>query len=205
MKIHTIPLNIGDLMADTAHMNAAEFGAYMRLIMHHYRMGVDGIPADEQKLIRMSGCSRQQWYSVRDIVLECFEEKDGKLYNNSVGLMLLSFQKKAKLNKANYLKRKQSGQNSDPIQPTNTIYNIQDTNNNKGKSPDPGSYAFDGEVIKLREKDFQAWMQSADIDEDQMYEWLANRDMYLETLDAKTRKKWFYTTSIQLRKEFRGG
>lgn len=72
-KIHTVPIHIGDFITDTMHLTAAEFGAYMRLIFVHYRLGKDGIPDDDIQLRRITGLDPKTWKSSRETILGFFD------------------------------------------------------------------------------------------------------------------------------------
>ncbi len=42
--LHTLPLHVGDLVKETAHLTHDQFGVYMRLLLVHFQLGTDGIP-----------------------------------------------------------------------------------------------------------------------------------------------------------------
>lgn len=73
MKVYTIPIHINDFLSDTQHLTPAEMGAYWRLILHHYRIGSNGLPPDQHKIRRLAGCSAQLWGKIGDNVLAMFE------------------------------------------------------------------------------------------------------------------------------------
>ena len=52
-KLHTMPLYVEDLLSDAAvdQMDAATFGAYMRLLCYAWKEG--GIPDDQERLRNM--------------------------------------------------------------------------------------------------------------------------------------------------------
>ena len=75
-----IPFHPGDYLADTAHLSAAEHGAYLLLILNYWQRG-EPLPADERKLkgiVRMTGVD---WDAARENVLEFFELRDGLLHH----------------------------------------------------------------------------------------------------------------------------
>jgi uncharacterized protein YdaU (DUF1376 family) len=51
-----MPLYVADYLADTAHLSAAESGAYLHLIMHYWLKG--GLPNDHQQLAKISRMSQ---------------------------------------------------------------------------------------------------------------------------------------------------
>lgn len=67
-----MPLNIDDYLADTAHLSAAENGAYMLLIMRYWKDG--GLPADERMIMRYSKLTADQWSESRDVLAAFFED-----------------------------------------------------------------------------------------------------------------------------------
>lgn len=50
-----MPLYVADYLADTAHLSAAESGAYLHLIMHYWIKG--GLPNDHQQLAKIARMS----------------------------------------------------------------------------------------------------------------------------------------------------
>lgn len=54
-----MPLWIDDYLSDTTHLNAAEHGAYLLLIMQYWRDG--GLPDNEEKLRKIARMSVRQW------------------------------------------------------------------------------------------------------------------------------------------------
>lgn len=71
-RIKVIPLSKGDLIQSTYHMDAAEFGAYVRLLLVHYD-NPDGLPDDDRLLARWAGCTAKVWKRVRPVVIEKFQ------------------------------------------------------------------------------------------------------------------------------------
>ena len=59
-----MPVATDALIADTAHMSAAEFGAYMRILIAMWRNG-GWLPDDEQALRRIAGVTGKHWRSIR--------------------------------------------------------------------------------------------------------------------------------------------
>src|SRR5580765_4761774 len=66
-----MPLYVGDYMADTAHLTAAESGAYLHLIMHYWMKG--GLPTDDRMLARIARLSPEEWEQSRDIIRGFFQ------------------------------------------------------------------------------------------------------------------------------------
>lgn len=67
-----MPLNIGDYRKDTAHLGAAEHGAYLLLIMHYWQTG--GLPDDDRQLARISCMSDREWKKARPLVAGFFRD-----------------------------------------------------------------------------------------------------------------------------------
>ena len=66
-----MPLYIGDYLADTAHLNAAEHGAYLLLIMHYWQKG--SLPDDDCKLASIARAFPEQWSSMKATISEFFD------------------------------------------------------------------------------------------------------------------------------------
>jgi uncharacterized protein YdaU (DUF1376 family) len=70
MKRPWMPLYVGDYLADTAHLSAAESGAYLHLIMHYWVNGA--LPQDDAQLRRISRMTLRQWSQSRDLLRSKF-------------------------------------------------------------------------------------------------------------------------------------
>lgn len=66
-----MPLYIADYLADTAHLSAAEHGAYLLLIMHYFRNGE--LPKDDKKLQRISRMTAREWEASRETIAAFFD------------------------------------------------------------------------------------------------------------------------------------
>jgi uncharacterized protein YdaU (DUF1376 family) len=81
-----MPLWIGDYLADTMHLTAAQHGAYLLLLMAHWRRR-DGLPNDPDFLRQTARCTEAEWnenpnkagLSIAQAMLTFFEVRDGKL------------------------------------------------------------------------------------------------------------------------------
>lgn len=78
-KAHSFQLHIGDIIKDTYHLPPEVFGAYMRLLMAHYSMGEDGIPADPKTLARIAGVSPHLWGRLEKVLKPFFKEFESKV------------------------------------------------------------------------------------------------------------------------------
>src|SRR5882672_10982170 len=66
-----MPLYIADYLRDTRHLNAAEHGAYLLLIMQYWTAGT--LPNDDQRLARITCTSEAEWKKIRPIIEPFFE------------------------------------------------------------------------------------------------------------------------------------
>lgn len=71
-----MPLFVADYLADTAHLTAAEHGAYLMLVMNYWQRGKP-LPADDRKLARIARMSDAEWMDSRDTLAEFFIEAEG--------------------------------------------------------------------------------------------------------------------------------
>lgn len=73
-----MPLYIGDYLSDTMHLNGAEHGAYLLLLMHHWRNGP--LPDDDKSLAAIARTDTAAWVEVGPVVRAFFNpDADGKL------------------------------------------------------------------------------------------------------------------------------
>lgn len=78
---HWMPLYVGDYLSDTAHLNTAQHGAYLLLLMHQWRTG--SVPSDETQQARIARCGVKEWRRLAPDVLAMFEPSEGgNLINN---------------------------------------------------------------------------------------------------------------------------
>lgn len=73
-----MPLNIGDYLADTMHLRAAEHGAYLLLLMHYWRNGP--LPDDDAKLSGIARMTRDEWSEISATIREFFHLENGQLH-----------------------------------------------------------------------------------------------------------------------------
>jgi uncharacterized protein YdaU (DUF1376 family) len=74
MKYQWMPLFNGDLLANTLHLSAQEFGAYMLLIIHAWEFHAKVKVADAQRIARVGN---RHWAKVRATLAPFFEPPDG--------------------------------------------------------------------------------------------------------------------------------
>lgn len=63
----------GDYRRDTAHLNAAQHGAYLLLIMHYWSN--DGLPDDDKQLARIACMTLVQFKKNKHVLQKFFQEK----------------------------------------------------------------------------------------------------------------------------------
>jgi uncharacterized protein YdaU (DUF1376 family) len=66
-----MPLYVADYLADTGHLDCAEHGAYIMLIMHYWQTG--GLPNDDRKLASIARAMPEQWLSMKPTIAEFFD------------------------------------------------------------------------------------------------------------------------------------
>jgi len=119
-RVHTIPLHLGDLQQSTAHMSAAEFGAYFRLLVCHYNVGEEGLPDSDSALARMAGVTPREWKLLAPIVMRKFEKKSGFRVHKRVLKTLETISAKSEVAKANRLKRQHTASTDVPTESVRT-------------------------------------------------------------------------------------
>lgn len=67
-----MPLHVADYLRDTGHLNVAEHGAYLLLIMRYWQDG--GLPPDEKLIMRYAHLTAEQWSESRDVLVALFDE-----------------------------------------------------------------------------------------------------------------------------------
>jgi uncharacterized protein YdaU (DUF1376 family) len=105
MKIHTIQLNIGDLIGGTNSMDAAEFGAYMHLVICCYQDKAHEIPKEDSRLALMARCTPKLWARVKEKVIHKFIPTENGWTHERVQKDATKYKLKSAVNKANALKR----------------------------------------------------------------------------------------------------
>lgn len=66
-----MPLYIADYLADTAHLNASQSGAYLHLIMHYWQTGK--LPAEDQALARIARMTPAEWAKAKSVIAAFFQ------------------------------------------------------------------------------------------------------------------------------------
>lgn len=72
-----MPLWTDAYLGDTTHLNAAEHGAYLLLLMTAWRTGDCALPDDDRLLARYARCDVRQWKKLRPILEPFFTVRAG--------------------------------------------------------------------------------------------------------------------------------
>ena len=68
-----MPLYVADYLADTQHLSTEEHGAYLLLLLHHWRQGQ--LPTDDERLARIAKLSVKDWLRIRPTIAEFFDSE----------------------------------------------------------------------------------------------------------------------------------
>lgn len=75
-----MPFYPADYLSDTGHLETVEHGAYLLLMLHAWRHN-GALPADHDRLRRITRLERDQWAESKDVLLEFFH-LDGESYRH---------------------------------------------------------------------------------------------------------------------------
>jgi uncharacterized protein YdaU (DUF1376 family) len=68
-----MPLHTGEFLAETAHLNALQIGAYTLLLIHYWHKR--GIPADDRQLARIARLTTRGWQHTKPFIAPLFTEQ----------------------------------------------------------------------------------------------------------------------------------
>lgn len=68
------------LSASVRLMTAEQRGVYLQLLAEQWYSG-NGLPSDENLLVRLAGCTSEEWKRSKEPVLKHFVTEDGRLWN----------------------------------------------------------------------------------------------------------------------------
>lgn len=88
-----MPLYWGDLLADTLHLNRADFGSYILLIGAYWRNG-GPIADDDEALCTATRCLRQDWSRTKGILSAFFTVSNGKWTHKRIEIELAAARKR---------------------------------------------------------------------------------------------------------------
>jgi uncharacterized protein YdaU (DUF1376 family) len=78
-ELPVLPVITAALIADTVHMSAEQFGAYVRILMAMWGNGAE-LRDNNTELARIAGVSLSRWKTIREVVLGPVTSIDGKLF-----------------------------------------------------------------------------------------------------------------------------
>lgn len=108
----SLPLFTDAFIADTTHLNAAETGAYMMLLMCAWRRPNCDLPMDDKTLAKFARCTPAQWKRIKNTVLSFWDVDDGffkqKKLSNVKEKVSLNSQVAKRNAEARWLKNKES-------------------------------------------------------------------------------------------------
>jgi uncharacterized protein YdaU (DUF1376 family) len=146
-----MPLYVADYLADTAHLSAAEHGAYLLLIMHYWTKGK--LPDDEESMRRITRLTSRQWSQSHDVLRSLFGDKwSHKRIDKELGKAI----EKSSINSANakrrHFDRSSNAERSD-TQPQSQLPKKESPASAGGGK----AYAFESGYVRLVQRDFDRW------------------------------------------------
>ena len=94
----SMPLWTDAFIADTTHLNSAETGAYMMLLICMWRSG-GYIPNEDKKLSRFARCTPAQWKRIKPIIMEFLIIDERGITQKNLLKTLSNVQEKVTLNR----------------------------------------------------------------------------------------------------------
>lgn len=159
-----MPLFTDAYLADTRHLNAAQHGAYLLMLMTAWRMPDCCLPKDDEFLARICGMDKRTWKANKDVILSFWEEtSEAKLFQKRLKDERNYVEDKRNKNvaagKASALKRKKRHSTGvttkpqpKPNQPTPTpILSSEDKSSSDNKHPEVSAEAW-REYMLVRKK-----------------------------------------------------
>jgi len=89
-----MPLYVGDYLADTTHLDGVESGAYLHLLMAMWRAG-GKLPANDDKLAKLTKLTPKQWAAVKPAVLEFFTRRGASISHGRLSKELAKYHDKS--------------------------------------------------------------------------------------------------------------
>ena len=118
-----MPLYVAEYRADTGHLGTVEHGAYLLLLMAMWRAN-GKLPADDERLSRLTLLSADEWAKVKPVVLEFFTRRGGVLIHKRVAVELKRYTDRVE-------QRKRAGKiGAKKVQKTSAGENINENNEN---------------------------------------------------------------------------
>lgn len=195
-----MPLYVADYRADTAHLSAAQHGAYLLLIMHYWSTGA--LPDDDGQLARIACLTAKEWAKARPVVQAFFA--DGwkhKRVDTEIARAEFKHERRSEAGKRGGIASANAKQNSSNAGSNAQPSSSQPESERKEDTadavpPSVAPYAFESGVIRLKQKDFDQWKQA-----------FSHLDLPAELLAltewASQQPKWFFALSGALAKRNR--
>ena len=76
-------LYVAEYLADTCHLNAAQHGAYLLLLMNYWQRGKP-LPDLNDRLAIVARMSNEEWTANREVIAEFFQIEDGMWIHDRV-------------------------------------------------------------------------------------------------------------------------
>jgi uncharacterized protein YdaU (DUF1376 family) len=145
-----MPIHIGDLMRDTAHLRSSLFGAYLSLLFHHWSTGE--LPDDDEQLSAIARMSPAEWKKARPILIKFFDEgwRHGRIAKD-LETSHANYEKRAKAGaeggKAKANAKQSSSKNVAMLEPESSnalaTFNLLPKEDAADAAPDPEKDLFD--------------------------------------------------------------
>lgn len=88
-ELPALPLFTDAMLADTGHMSAEAFGAYVRILLVMWRHG-GRLADDDRELARIAGMTLSRWRHVGDVVRRCLTAAGGQVSQKRLTATLLA-------------------------------------------------------------------------------------------------------------------
>ena len=100
---------VADYLADTAHLNTTQHGAYLLLIMNYWQRGKP-LPAKDEYLAQICRLNLDQWLEIKPVIEEFFTIKKDQWTHKRIDKDLLAVMskstKRSEAGKASAVKKK---------------------------------------------------------------------------------------------------
>jgi uncharacterized protein YdaU (DUF1376 family) len=194
-----MPLYVADFLADTMHLNAAQTGAYLLLIMHYWQH--ECLPDDDCKLSRIARMRIEDWRRHRGTIEPFFQPGwrhariDSELHRSSE----LSNKRKHAAKQKHSNCRAFAPPIAEHLQTHARALSQSQPQEMEDSTANavPSKYAFEDGVIRLNQKDFDSWKRA-----------FSNLDLAAELLSLSKwaeseGKNWFHAVKGALAKRNR--
>lgn len=188
-----MPLYVADYRADTAHLNAAQHGAYLLLIMHYWQTG--SLPKDDAAMARIACMSPSEWRKTCPVIFAFF---DGNWSHKRIDAERSRAAEISSKRSASAKQKKNNGPANAEQLDTHAGATSQPQSPKKESTPDGvPKYVFEDGVIRLNQRDFEGWKQAYS------YLDLAAELLSLSKWASEQGEKWFHAVKGALAKRNR--